>query len=332
MRLPKFKLLEPKTLRQASRLLREQGDQAIVIAGGTDLLQSLKNRLKSPGVLVDLNGIPCLDQISFSKKAGLRIGALVTLRQLANDPITRARYPVLAQAARQVGSPQLQAMGTVGGNLSQDNLCIYYNRSPMMRLTLAPCLKLGGDICHAVSGSDKCWAVYSGDLAPVLLTLRASLVVCGPEGTRTIRLDELYSHDGKQPNTLAPGQILKEIRVPLPSQNAANVYLKMRLRQTIDYPLLGVALRLELENGSRVCRDVALALTGVDKAPLLIQDTDRLKGTVVDSEFIAALAANAHRQAHPLGNVVEVTPKYRRDMIDIYVKQAVGKALGIEPV
>ena len=322
MKLPEFEYVEPKTIRKACRILESEGGQALIIAGGSDILQSLKNRLQAPRALVDLSGISRLGGISFSKRKGLEIGALVSLRQLVRDPAIQAIYPMLAQAASMVGTAQLQAMGTVGGNLCQDNLCLYYNRPPMTRLSIAPCHKLGGNVCHAVSGSKECWAVYSGDLAPALLALGAQVVIANATGTQTIALSELYSGDGLKPNVLKPGQILTRIIVAPPAPDSRAVYLKLRVRQTIDYPLLGVALYLAFEKGGDVCREARLALTGVDRAPLLIEEAAQLQGKAIGAAEIAEIAQAAHRRARPLGNVSELSPKYRRDMVDVYVRKA----------
>ncbi len=323
MKLPPFEYVQPKSVPAACRLVEQLGKEGMILAGGTDLLQALKNRLKTPRVLVDLQGLP-LDRIRYSVKAGLNIGALVSLRQLADDPTVQEKYPMLATAARQVGTAQLQAMGTVGGNLCQDNLCVYYNRSPMMRLTLAPCLKLGGKLCHAVSGSKDCWAVYSGDLAPALIALRARVVVATFAGKKSIALTDLYTGDGKKPNRLKSGQIVTEIHIPPPTPHSGSAYLKLRMRKTIDYPLLGVAVALAVDDG--ICVDATLVLTGVDKRPLWIAQAERLKGQVLSQDAVEPVALAAHKQAHPLGNVVELSAKYRRDMIDVYVKLAFQRA------
>jgi len=157
------------------QLLKEKGDKAQAIAGGTDLMMALKNRLKVPEMLVDLRGLPHLNRISYSDKEGLKVGVLVSLRQLAANSVVKEKYPILSRAALDVGTPQLQAMGTIGGNLCQDNLCLYYNRSPMLRQRLEPCHKLGGNVCHAVRRSKICWATYCGDTAPVLLIYQAKV-------------------------------------------------------------------------------------------------------------------------------------------------------------
>ena len=200
MKLPPFEYVAPKSLTKACELLRDKKSKAIPIAGGTDLLMALKNRLKTPYRLVDLSMLPKpLHQMSYSTKRGLILGGLVSLRQAANHTAVRDKYPMLVQALLSVGSPQLQVMGTLGGNLCQDNLCVYYNRSPMLRQTLEPCHKLGGKTCHAIPGSKTCLGnLLCGDVAPALLALQAKIKIVGPNSEKVIPLQRFYSADGKE--------------------------------------------------------------------------------------------------------------------------------------
>jgi 4-hydroxybenzoyl-CoA reductase subunit beta len=242
MKVPKFEYAQPKSIGECCRVLEEQGVNAQAIAGGTNLMVALKNRLKVPKMLVDLCLIPNLNRIGYSQHDGLSVGALVSLRHVAANAVVREKYPILARAALDVGSAQIQAMGTVGGNLCQDTCCLYYDRPPMWRQGLEPCHKLRGTVCQAVPGSKTCWATYCGDLAPVLLVLGARIKIADPKGEKVIPLSELYSGDGKTPHTLHPGQVVTEVQVPAPPDHSGGAYLKLRVRKTIDYPLLGVAV------------------------------------------------------------------------------------------
>jgi 4-hydroxybenzoyl-CoA reductase subunit beta len=327
MKLPPIEYVSPKTIKRACQLLKEHKGRALVIAGGTDLVIALKHRLKSPQALIDLRTIPKLDRIEYSAKSGLKIGPLVTLRHLAWHPAVSEDYPMLAQAALSVGTPQLQAMGTVGGNLCQDNLCLYYNRSPLFRQMDEPCHKLGGKVCYAVPRSKTCWATYSGDLAPALLVLGAKIKITDSIGERVWPLKKLYSGDGKKPNLLKPGQILTEIQVPPSLPFSRGVYLKLRVRKAIDYPLLGVAAHVTMGNGSAICENAALAMTGVERRPLMIEEAGRFKGAKITDQDVDELAEVAYKQAHPLSNIGELTPRYRKDMVKVYVKEAFQQIL-----
>lgn len=328
MKLPLFEYVAPKSLTKACELLRDKKSKAIPIAGGTDVLMALKNKLKTPNLLVDLHHLSkSLHHIAYSPKQGLTLGGLVSLRQAASHTVVRDTYPILVQALLSVGSPQLQAMGTLGGNLCQDTLCVYYNRSPMLRQALAPCHKLGGKICHAVRGSKTCWATYCGDVAPALMSLQARIKIVGLTSEKVIPLKRFYTGDGKKPNVLKPGEILTEIQVPPPRPDSGGAYLKLRIRKAIDYPLLGVGLSLSLRHGEAICEEANLALTGVERAPLLIQEAEALQGKRLEENIVENLAEAAYRRAHPVNTVCELTPKYRKDMVRVYVIEAVQRAL-----
>lgn len=323
MKLPEFNYIAPHSLTESCSILEEMGGKAVAIAGGTDLMQPLKERLKLPEYLVDLRTIPGLDGISYDTEQGLALGSMVSLRHLAGAGIVKQNYPVLVQAALAVATAQIQAMGTVGGNICQDSLCLYYNRSAASNKGLELCKKAGGDVCHTVKGSKKCWATFCSDLAPVFLALGARIKIADREGERTMPLSDLYSGHGRRPLTLKPGQLLTQIIVSPQQKANGAAYLKLRVRKSIDYPALGVAVSVRpTEAGQKV----ALALTGVDKKPLLIEEFIP-EGQKIGDEEIDSLAEQAFDQAHPLNNLRDFTPKYRKEMVRIYVRSAMQQAL-----
>lgn len=324
MPLPDAEMLTPRTLSRAVRLL-SQGDGAAALAGGTDLLMAMRLGLKSPERLVDLAGLAALRQIAYSPRGGLRIGSMVTLRNLAAHPAVRERFTALWQAALAVGSPQLRAMGTLAGNLCQDTCCLYYNRTPMQRLMLAPCFKLGGLVCHVVTSGRICRATYSGDTAAALLALGVSIEVAGPCGASVRPLATLFSGDGRWPVALAAGEVVTGVAVPALAPGSGSSYLKLRLRQTIDYPLLGVAAVVTLRGGH--CESVRVAMTGVERAPVLVDATEQVAGRVLDLRLVEEIGRRARSMAHPVANACDVTPAYRRDMVPVFVERALAAAL-----
>jgi 4-hydroxybenzoyl-CoA reductase subunit beta len=326
MKLPKFDYVKPKFIREACELLEAAGGHARPIAGGTELLMAMKNRQALPKMLVDLGGLP-LNRISYSDDEGLRVGALVSLRHLANHSVVREKYSVLAQAASSAGTVQLQAMGTLGGNLCQNTCCVYFDRATGPRQTLGPCIKLDGQVCYVVEGSEKCWAGYAGDLAPALLVLRAKLKIADSRGEKIMPLRELFSNDGKCPQTLLPGQIITEIHVPRADHGSGGAYLKLRQRETLDYPLLGVAAHFVMEAGGAVCKDAALALTAVDHAPMVIEGAGRLIGKAPTNDLIQELASTAHKNAHPIKSVCGIQVRYRKNMVNVFAESAIRQAL-----
>ena len=326
MKLPRFDYQRPQSTGQACSLLREGGREAHAIAGGTELVLALQNRQKKIRLLVDLGGISGLNQIHYRPELGLRIGALVTLRQLAENADVRRVYPLLAQAAGVAGSPQLQSMGTVGGNLCQDTCCQYFNRSTEARRTFEPCRKLGESVCHVVPGSKECWATYAGDMAPALIALDATVWISTPAGERQIAARDLYSGDGARPGALVAGEIVSAIDVPSPSARSGQVYAKLRQRGTLDYGMLSVAARVDL-NGGPECKKVAVVLSGVDRKPLEVTEAANAEGAVLDAARIRAIADAAHKRAQPMKNLCELPPSYRRQMVDVFVESALNEAL-----
>lgn len=313
MSLPSFELIRAKTISAACALLTDPETE--VLAGGTQLLMLMKNRTRTPRRLVELGAIAGLDVIGYSPSEGLTIGARVTLAHLAVHPEAAHHYPAICEAARSVGTPQLQTMGTVAGNLCQDACCLYLDRPVEQRSALAPCHKIDGEVCHVVAGSDLCWANYAGDLAPVLIALGASVTVASPAGQQRRALTTIFSGDGKQPIALSPGALITDIRVPPPPARSGATYLKLRQRQSLEYPLLGVAAAVVLEAGGS-CRSARVVLTGVDRGPV-----------VVDGSDVAELPEAAYRRVRPVKNSYGYGPNYRAKMVRPFVTRALGGAI-----
>lgn len=248
MRLPKFEYLRPESVEQASAILREASEEALLMAGGTDLLVAMKQRLRTPRHLIDLKGIPGLDTIHH-QDGTLRIGALTTLRQISQSPIVQEKFPALAQAARRAASPQVRNLATIGGNICLTRRCWYYNQSLAWRQSRAPCLRMGGAQCYVVKGGEKCYALHCADTVPALLTLEAEVKLASTKGERTIPLDELYLELGPKATTVEPGEILTEVHLPQPHSSSYGLYLKHSGRPSIDFPLVGVAAMVRPDNG-----------------------------------------------------------------------------------
>jgi 4-hydroxybenzoyl-CoA reductase subunit beta len=324
MRLPDFEHFQPESLEEALDLLHRFGEEAKVIAGGTGLLLSLKHRLISPRVLINLKGIPELDIVTLDPERGLRLGALTRLATLIRSPLVREHFPVLAQAARSVAVPPLQAMGTLGGNLCQDTRCFYYNQSQFWRAARPDCYKSGGALCPAIRGGDRCYSAYQGDMAPVLIALeaRARLVRNGEQ--RTIPLDQLYTGQGERPIGLAPDEVLTEIEVPPQPGAWGGEYQKLSYRGAMDYPLLGVAAVLGRQGSE--CARARIVLTAVASAPMVIEEGGQLlQGERLDESIISRAAEAAFEAAHPIARIGS-TPLYRHKMVRVLTRRAIARA------
>jgi len=324
MRLPKFEHFQPESLEEALDLLSEHGEEANVMAGGTDLLVSMKHRLLTPKYLLNLKGLG-LDFIEEGKE-GLRIGALTRLVDIIKSPLVRERFPVLAQSAGYVSAPPLQNMGTLGGNLCLNTRCFFYNQSQFWRQARPLCFKTGGEMCHVVKGGDHCYSVYQGDLAPVLIALEAKVKLAKKGSEWVVPLLDLYTGKGEKPIVLEAGEILTEVEIPAPAAPWGGDYQKLRYRGAMDFPLVGVAAVLTWNGGS--CARAKVVLTAVASAPVVVEEAGRLlEGQKPDGEVIARAAEAAYEVTHPVANVGS-TPLYRRKMVRVMTERAIANARG----
>src|SRR5438105_11202883 len=194
MSLPEFKLVRPRTTAEAVSLLAQHGPDAQVVAGGTDLIPSMRQRLFEPKFVLDIRGIAELRGIRELQDGSLEIGALTTVREIENSEVIRSRYRVLSEAAKTIASPVIRNMGTIGGNICLDTRCLWYNQSLQWRKSCGFCIKKDCDLCHVAPGGTKCWAAFSADTPPALLGLGAKIEVAGPSGTRRIPLADFYTN------------------------------------------------------------------------------------------------------------------------------------------
>lgn len=313
--LPEFELLRPKTLAEAARLAA--APDARLVAGGTGLIPNLRLGLGAPQTLVSLEAIEELCRIDVSTHA-LRIGAGVTLQTLCGRP----EIPVaLREAAKAVAAPGHRAAATLGGNLCLDTRCVYYNQSEQWRRANNYCLKYGGDTCHVAPQGKKCRAAYSGDLAPALLVLNATIEIRKPDGSSVSRaLKDLYEDDGARHLTLAPGEIIAAVHVPVTKGRSG--YSKLRSRGSIDYPLAGVAMLLNLKN--RSIGELRVALTGTNSRPVLLEGTEALVGAEPSEASAAALAKLVQKQAGPMRTTLAAAD-YRRQGAAILARRLLAR-------
>jgi 4-hydroxybenzoyl-CoA reductase subunit beta len=281
-------------------------------------------------VLIDMNRVKELHAVNVNENS-IEIGASVRLTALAQNPQTIAHYPVLAQAAAHIAGPTHRNMGTVGGNLCLDTRCIFYNQSEWWRSANNHCLKTTGTVCHVAPKSrGVCFATYSGDLAPALLTLQAEVDIAGPQGRRTIPLEKLYigfarqdvpvtetQGDGKFYLSLRPGELVTAVR----AKNAPGLrsaYDKIRIRRTIEYPVAGVAVALRREGDTLA--SLSVGFTGTNPRPVLLAGTNELCGGPLDQRVIRGLDALVRDQIMPMKTTF--TPgHYRRRVAGVLARR-----------
>jgi len=328
LRLPPFRFHRPDTLDDAVALLAEHGEAALPVAGGTDLIPNMKHRLFEPAHLVSLTGIPALRAVHFGG-AEITLGATLTLAALSSHPEVGQHLPALAEAAGLVAGPQIRNRGTLGGNICLDTRCTYYNQTEFWREALGYCLKKDGTVCHVTRVGKKCVAAHSADTPPVLMTLGASVDLVGPGGERSVPIRDFFVADGIRNTRREPGELVVRIRIPRPDPRAKSVYLKLRQRKSIDFPLLSVAVTGEMEPDGTI-RDLRGVVTGLGSRPRELSGWDELaRGERLTPPLMDALAERAHRQCHPLENMI-VDPDWRRAMVPVYLRRALER-LGSSP-
>jgi aerobic carbon-monoxide dehydrogenase medium subunit len=286
MTLKKLDLLQPMTLEEACALHQEHADEVSYIAGGTALLIMLRERVYQPAYLIDLKTIPGLDTIRHEPGVGLRLGALATHRDVELSPVVHERLPVLAETYRQVGNVRVRHAATVGGNLAH------------------------GD--------------YRLDPPAPLIALRATARIVGPDGERTVPLEEFFL--GLYATLLEPGEILAEIVVPDPPARTHAAYIKFTSLSAMDWPCLGVAAAATLaEDGT--FDDLRVVLTSVSSTPVLIQGVaDVARGERATDSLLAEIGRLAAEQVDPTPDI-RGSEWYKREMTRVFAGRAVQAAL-----
>ena len=325
MSLPQFRLLRPRAVDEALAFLSKHGNNIRVLAGGTDLIPSMRQKLFEPEYVLDLRGVAELRGIRTLASGAVEIGALTALSVIERSPYLRQHFPVLTEAAATVASPVLRNMGTLGGNICLDTRCLWYNQSLTWRKGCGFCIKKDGDLCHVAPGGTKCWAAFSADTPPALLCLNGTIEIASPTGIRRIPLDEFYTGDGENYRKLLRNELVTRVFLPAESADYRGVYRKLRVRGSIDYPLAGVAVVMKRSNGH--VADARIAMTAVNPAPVLVRRAgDMLVGKMVDEALAEAAGDIAARTAKPL-TTSALTPEYRREMIRVFTKRAVLAAV-----
>ena len=289
------------------------------IAGGTDLIVNIRRGLAEPSQLIDLAGLAELREFT-STQSGVRIGAGVTIAELAAAGPVRTRYAALAEAAAAVAAPSHRNLATVGGNLCLDTRCIYYNQSDWWRAANGYCLKYRGEVCHVAPQGQRCHAAYSADLAPALFALGAEIEVAGSGGRRRMPLTALYREDGLAHLTLADGEIV--VAVLLPPNPPPSAYAKERVRGSTDFPLAGVAVALRVANGQLA--HLSVGLTGTNSCPVLLGDTETLLGRPPDAETLRQLEKLVQRQVQPMRTTLTQS-NYRRQVAGVLARRLTAR-------
>jgi 4-hydroxybenzoyl-CoA reductase subunit beta len=331
--LPEFALVRATTLEEMIGVRARHPDSRL-LGGGTDLVVNIRRGILAPPVLIDVNDVADLRAIRADARS-LEIGAAVKLAEVAAHEEVVRHYPVVAQAAGFIAGPTHRNMGTVGGNLCLDTRCLFYNQSEWWRAANHHCLKTTGEICHVAPKSrGVCFATFSGDLAPALLTLNAEVDLAGPAGKRTIALENLYigyarqdrpitesDGDGKYYLSLRPGEFVTAVRAGN-TAGLRSAYDKVRIRRSIEYPVTGVAVALRRQGD--VLADLRVAFTGTNPRPVLLKGTAELCGGPLEGRVFDGLDALVRDQIMSMKTTF--TPgHYRRRVAGVLARRLVAR-------
>ena len=308
--MPEFKLHRPNSIADAVAL-QSSNKNAKFLAGGTDMMVNIRRGIEAPDTLIDLTAVTELKSI-VDDSDGIHIGAAVQLEDVARHPIVQDDFGAVSVAAGSIAGPTHQRYGTVGGNLCLDTRCIYYNQSEWWRSSNDYCLKYRGDVCHVAPGGKRCFAAFSGDLAPAAMVHGAQIDLIGPVGARRIALAELYRNDGMDHLTLEAGEIVTMLHLPKSMSGIPSSYAKSRVRGSIDFPLAGAAVSLRMDNG--VVGDLHVALTACNPYPHMVEGMDDFAGNPLDGNALDKLRETVRAQAKPM-KTTTVAPKYRRRVV-----------------
>jgi 4-hydroxybenzoyl-CoA reductase subunit beta len=331
--LPEFALVRATTLEEMIGVRARHPDSRL-LGGGTDLVVNIRRGILAPPVLIDVNDVAELRAIRADARS-LEIGAAVKLAEVAAHEEVVRHYPVVAQAAGFIAGPTHRNMGTVGGNLCLDTRCLFYNQSEWWRAANHHCLKTTGEVCHVAPKSrGVCFATFSGDLAPALLTLNAEVDLAGPAGKRTIALENLYigyarqdrpitesDGDGKYYLSLRPGEFVTAVRAGN-TAGLRSAYDKVRIRRSIEYPVTGVAVALRRQGD--VLADLRVAFTGTNPRPVLLKGTAELCGGPLEGRVFDGLDALVRDQIMSMKTTF--TPgHYRRRVAGVLARRLVAR-------
>ena len=329
LRLPSFRLHQPKHLAEALEILAGEGDAARPVAGGTDLWPNLKRRHQRAEHVVSLTAIEELRGVRANGE--VRIGATEILGDLEEHPALVGRYPALAAAIGSISSPLLRNLGTLGGNVCLDTRCTYYDQSEEWRRSIDYCMKSQGKICWVAPSSPRCWAVQSSDSAPMLVALGARVKLASSGGEREIPVADLYRDDGIDYLTKRRDELVTEIVLPAEADasRCRSAFLKLRRRGSIDFGVLSVAVALWMDGD--VVRDARVVLGCVASFPSPAGEVAaELVGKRLEAEAIAAAAARSRAAATPMDNT-DFDPRWRGQVTPVYVERALRSAVGVAP-
>ncbi|MBW2093738.1 MAG: FAD binding domain-containing protein [Deltaproteobacteria bacterium] len=330
MIIPEFEYFAPGDLREALDYLASHGEEAVVLAGGTDLLVRMKQRLVKPRFVVSLKNLEGLKGIR-EKDGVIVIGPMTPLVEVLENEKVEKYLPALRQAVGKIGAPSIQHFrGTIGGNLCLDTRCLFYNQSQFWRSGRTPCHKDNGQTCYAEENSDRCRSANQSDGACALMALGCEVILASSKGERVLPVEEFFTGKGEAPFAIEPDELVLEIRVPMPGEGAGSGFQKVSYRSAIDFALVSAAVSLRVVD--RRIEAVRIAVGGAGAAPLLLKEAAAtLVGMPIDdTKAIEATSdlAKKHASAFMVENLGS-SLEYRQKMAHILVRRAIKEAIAV---
>jgi 4-hydroxybenzoyl-CoA reductase subunit beta len=318
MRFPRFEYVKPSNLQDVLAIKQENGTKAAILAGGSDLLINMKYRVVQPERVVSIKELKELDYIS-DHTEGVEIGAGVTLSTLAATKDLSETFPAFSEAVRSVASKHIRNLATIGGNICLDNRCWYYNQSKLWRDSREVCLKLGGRVCHAIKGSERCHAINSADTVPILIALGARVKVVKKEGERVIPLKDLFLANGAKPTVLEPDEMVASLLIPKSTNGCRTAFIKISQRKGIDFALGNIAACVKRDENE--IAELQLVLGTLASAPIILKKaTQVIKDSGLHEASIEMAALTARSELGPLTNLF-TSAGYKRHLAEVLVKR-----------
>ena len=322
-----FEYERPDTLEDAAALLGRLGGEARALAGGTDLLPGMRMEKIKPGVLVSLGAIEPKPPETLADGT-IRVDALSRLASLESSGLLKSKIPMLAEAAHSVGGNQIRQMATLGGNLCQENRCLYIDQRHDWQF-VAPCYKRGGDCCYPFPRNRRntCWSVYMSDIAPALIALDATLEIQGANGVRRVGAGELFTGNGLNPLSLERSELLRAVLIPPARRGLGWGYHKSTVRGGLEFGMAIVSVALQLAQDGKTCTDARVVFGAVREGPVRSPAAEsKLTDAVLDDERIAQAAAEASKEINPLPHH-GFTKRYLMDNIRVHLRRTLALAI-----
>jgi len=318
MLLPDHSYVKVDSLAECLKRLRENGEKAMVVAGGTDVIFNMRLKLFDPEVVVSLRGLEELEKVEELEDGGLRIGAGARLADLADNPVINTRFPAFADSIRAVASTHIRNMATLGGNICLQTRCAYTNNSEQWREGLKTCFKTEGDICHVLKQSPKCHAINNADTPLALIVLGAVLTIQNADGARDIPIAEFYTEDGMDNTMLKPDEVVTFVTIPAVTDRT--VFLKIAPRAGMDFSIAAVAARCD-GTGEDVSQ-VSIVVGSLSTHPIILDKPARIVSEQgLTDDAIAAAVEQVRDELGELTNLFSRTV-YKKRMANVVVKRA----------